>query len=72
MKSTIALLKQQNKFAAEQAYSQRFQEVMTTDLTNYQASETEMSAKYNMKRIWTVILLLFLVLQFHENDLCLS
>lgn len=36
--STIDLLKQQYRFKAEQAYAQELSNVITTDLTNEQAS----------------------------------
>lgn len=54
-RATIELLKQQFRFSAEQAYALQFANTVTTDATNYQAAETDLSAMYHMKRIWTVI-----------------
>ncbi len=52
--NTINLLKQQFLFAVEQAYAQTFSNAITTDLTNQQYAEAEISAQQGLRRIWTV------------------
>lgn len=53
----------------QQRYNTRYESVVATDYALEQTRATRMSYNYLMKRIWTVLYQLFLVLQLNQISL---